>query len=202
MRLWLDHFAIAAGDLARGAAATEAALSVPLAPGGRHEGMGTHNRLLGLGDVYLEVIAIEAGALPPTGPRIFGLDRFAGPPRVTNWICRTDDLDAALVVFPQAGRAVDFARGDLRWRMALPEAGALPFDNAFPALIEWRGPAHPAARLPESGCRLRALTVRHPEGERLAGLLAPYLTEPRLNIVTGLPGLSAEVETPSGLRHL
>ena len=51
----LDHFALSASTLEEGVAAVEAALGVPLAGGGRHEKMGTHNRLLGLGPVSLRV---------------------------------------------------------------------------------------------------------------------------------------------------
>ena len=102
MTLTLDHIAISAGTLEEGVAFVEAALGVPLAGGGQHPHMATHNRLLGLGDVYLEVIAADPAAPRPTWPRWFDLDRFDGPPRLTNWICRTDDLDAAVAVSPPA----------------------------------------------------------------------------------------------------
>lgn len=202
MRLTLDHIAVSVADLDAGSAEVEAALGVPLAGGGRHERMGTHNRLLGLGDVYLEVIAIAPDMDAPPHPRWFDLDRFEGAPRVTNWICRTDDLDAMVHRFPHAGRSIALTRGDLRWRMAVPADGRLPFDNCFPALIEWEGEAHPAPRLPEAGCRLKMLTVFHPEAERLAGVLRPMLNEPRVEFAPGPPGLAIEVETPAGLRWL
>ena len=58
--------------------------------------MATHNRLLGLGDLYLEVIAADPSAPRPAWPRWFDLDRFTGAPRLTNWICACDDLEAAV----------------------------------------------------------------------------------------------------------
>jgi hypothetical protein len=157
--LWrIDHLAVTAASLDEGTATVEAALGVRLSPGGAHARMGTHNRLLGLGDVYLEVIAIDPAAPPPGRPRWFGLDGFSGAPRLTNWIAAVDDLDAALELAPAGmGPPVEMERGDLRWRIGGAEDGRLPFDDAFPALIQWLGGGHPAARLPDVGVRLRRL---------------------------------------------
>lgn len=198
MTLALDHLALSARSLDEGAAFLEAALGLPLAGGGQHALMGTHNRLLGLGDLYLEVIAIDPAAPRPAFPRWFDLDRFTGPPRLTTWICRTDDLDRAP---PQAGRALDLARGDLRWRMAVPDSGILPFDGVFPALIQWLGPFHPTQRLPESGARLTRLEVALPDPAALRDAL-PGLDDPRLVLVSGAPALRATIATPHGPRFL
>jgi len=203
MRLALDHLAVAAETLAAGRAMVEAALGVRLDEGGRHAHFGTHNLLLGLGEgIYLEVIAVDPAAPAPQRSRWFGLDRFAGRPRPVAWICRTDDLDAALAGFPDAGEPVALLRGDLRWRMAVPASGMLPFDNAFPALIAWQGAGHPAARLAPSGCRLKRLEVAHPEAEALQARLAPVLDDARVIFVPGPGGLRAEFETPRGRRWL
>ncbi|MEH6774342.1 MAG: VOC family protein, partial [Cereibacter changlensis] len=96
----LDHLAVAAETLDEGVAAVEAALGVTLAGGGQHGHMGTHNRLLGLGDLYLEVIAVEPAAPAPAWPRWFDLDHFPGPPRLANWVARCDDLDAEIAASP------------------------------------------------------------------------------------------------------
>ncbi len=201
--MYLDHLAVTAESLEEGAAWAEAALGVALVPGGTHAAMGTHNRLLRLGDVYLEVIAIDPAAAAPGRPRWFAMDRFRGPPRLTNWILRCDDLAAELAQGPAGlGAPLAFTRGDLAWQMAVPANGMLPFGGLFPALIQWQGAAHPVARLPESGCRLVRLRLSHPDAPALAAALAGRLTEPRLEIVPGSPGLAAEIATPSGLRVL
>ena len=204
MRWRIDHLAVAAATLAEGVAAVEGALGVALSPGGGHALMGTHNRLLGMGDLYLEVIAVDPAAAPPGRPRWFGLDGFAGAPRLTNWIAGCDDLDTALAAAPAgAGRATDLARGDLRWRMGVPDDGRLPFDDAYPALIQWLGPVHPAARLPEAGVRLHRLVVAHPEADALRAVLAGRLADPRLVIERGpAKAMRAEIDTAAGRRNI
>lgn len=198
MKAVFDHLAVSAVSLDHGALVVEAALGVPLEPGGKHPSMGTHNRLLSLGPTeYLEVIAIDTEAPAPERPRWFSLDRFTGPPRVTNWILRTGDLPSALAAAPQgAGRTVDLERGPYRWRMGVPDDGCLPFDGAFPALIEWLGDRHPASELPDRGCRLRRLEIAHPKADRLRPLVP--LSDPRVAIVTGPRAIRAEISTPHG----
>ena len=201
--LQLDHLAVAARDLDEGRAAVEAALGVTLQRGGRHARFGTHNLLLGLEDgLYLEVIAIDPDAPGPDGARWFDLDRFESDPRLQCWICRSDDLDRDLARFAEAGEVVPLARGDLSWRMAVPRGGVLPFDNLFPALLQWDGAAHPAARLAPSGCSLARLVVKHPEATALADALRPVLHDDRVAFETGPAGLRAEIATPDGVRVL
>lgn len=198
MMLRLDHLAIAAERLEDGVAAVERLLGVPMAGGGQHAAMGTHNRLLSLGDLYLEVIAIDPEAPAPARPRWFDLDHFSGPPRLTNWIVACDDLDAALTEGPPGwGAAMHLARGDYRWQMAVPQTGRLPFDNHFPALIRWQGALHPAPALPDHGLRLSRLEVAHPQAAALRAAL-PGLTDPRLSITEGPPALRATLDTPTG----
>lgn len=195
----LDHIAISGESREAAAAHVAAALGVALRPGGRHAHFATHNHLLGLdGGLYLEAISIDPEAPAPGYPRWFGLDGFSGPPRLTNWICRTDDLAALLRALPEAGEIVALERGDLKWRMAVPPDGRLPFDGCFPALIQWDSPAIPGDTLPASGCALEALTVSHPEALRLQARLAPHLDAPQVRFETGAPGLSARLATPRG----
>ena len=202
--LRLDHLAISAQSLHDGVEAVEAALGVKLAGGGQHPHMSTHNRLLGLGDVYLEVIAADPSVLPPTWPRWFDLDNFSGPPRLTNWVAGCENINAALAASPAGtGRPVDLQRGDYRWKMAVPANGKLPFDGAFPALIQWEGTLHPAQRLPESLVRLTRLEIAHPDAAGLQDALARLFFDPRVVITSGpAKALRATFDTPHGPRHL
>ena len=203
MMLALDHIAVSAATLDEGAAWVEMALGVTLAGGGKHPHMSTHNRLLSLGDLYLEVIATDPEAPNPGHPRWFDLDHFGGPPRLTNWICRTDDLDAALATAPpDTGTATDLSRGDYRWRFAIPATGKLPFNDCHPALIQWQGDLHPAKSLRDHGIRLTGLQITHPDAPALQAALK-RLTDPRVTIARGpYHALRATFATPNGIRVL
>lgn len=202
--LRFDHLAVSATGLSQGVDVVEQALGVALAPGGTHALMSTHNRLLGLGDIYLEVIAIDPAAPKPPHPRWFDLDNFTGIPRITNWIVACDDLDAALAALPQGvGAPVDLERGDLRWRMAVPGDGRLPYGNAHPALIQWQGAPHPAQRLPDMGVRLDVLEIATPDAGPLNTALSGMFVDPRVKIVSGAQkAMRAQFTTPHGIRVL
>ncbi|MGR3490744.1 MAG: VOC family protein [Shimia sp.] len=192
--LQFDHIAMSSESLVRDRARVEGLLGVAMQEGGRHDVFGTHNLLLGMGDLYFELIAIDPEAPDPGRARWFGLDGFSGPPRLTNWVCRTDDLDAALDrLGPGYGAPVSLQRGDLRWRMAVPQDGVLPFGGHAPAVIEWETPS-PVDRFEDRGVRLNRLDVVLPEVEGVAALI----DDPRVVVQEGAPALRAALETPAG----
>jgi len=176
--LELDHLVVSATTLAEGVAHVEQALGVAMSPGGKHDNWGTHNALLGLGPYYLEVIAIDPDAPAPDQPRWFDLDNFSGPPRLTNWVARTNDIAVASGLAPLGMSTIArLSRGDLSWSMVSADQGKLPFDGAFPGLIQWDGDAHPAKRLPDAGCRLASYGIGHPQAEEVQAALARYQGE-------------------------
>ena len=202
----LDHMAVVARTLDEGTTYVEAVLGVEVSAGGRHPQMGTHNRLLALGvDVYLEIIAVDPDAPRPQHRRWFNLDAYDGAPRLTNWICRTDDLDTALAAAPPgSGRPLYQSRGDLEWTMAVPEFGRLPYDDASPALMMWGdGGMHPARRLPDHGLRLSRLDVFHPKADALLDDFPALHRLPEVAVREGPEKrLIATVSTPNGNRIL
>jgi hypothetical protein len=203
MILRFDHIAVSALSLEEGVAWVEEALGVTLAGGGQHAHMATHNRLLGLGDLYLEVISSDPSAVAPDYPRWFDLDNFSGPPRLTNWVVGCESISEVLALSPAGtGVLTSLQRGDYRWQMAIPADGKLPFDGAFPALIQWQGALHPARALPEAGIRLTRLEIAHPEAAALNAVLAPLIQDPRIAITTGPKAMRATFDTPQGQRHL
>ena len=171
----LDHLVVAARTLEEGAAWVEDRLGVPMAGGGKHALMGTHNRLLRLdGRRFLEAIAIDPDAPPPARPRWFGLDtsamhaRLAKGPALIHWVDRTEGLEGALREYPDKVEILSLARGPYRWRMGVPRDGRLPANGTTPTLIQWEG-AHPCAALPETAVSLLEFRA---EGASLSALFA------------------------------
>lgn len=54
----IDHVVYATNDLDAAAERLEAELGLPTLPGGHHERLGTHNRIMPLGGGYLELLAV------------------------------------------------------------------------------------------------------------------------------------------------
>lgn len=183
--LALDHIAVVARTLDKGADRVASSLGISPGAGGRHPQMGTWNRLLSLGpDLYLEVIAVDPQAPAPPHPRWFGLDGFDGPPRLA-FVLRDPGLACAT-----AHRTHALTRDDLCWTIALPEAGGM-----LPPLIDWGDTAPPPARLPDSGLRLLALTVPALEG-------LPPIADQRVRVDAAAGAIGALVATPQGPRSL
>ena len=206
MPITFDHLAVTASSLEAGVAHVEAQLGLTVPRGGEHPRMGTHNHLMRLHpDEFLEIIAINPEAPPPDRPRWFGFDRIgAAPPRLATWLCRCDNLDAALAALPDGmGEPIEVTRGDLRWRVAVRPDGELPFGGAFPTLIEWPMRPFPGAAMADLGCRLERLEIRHPEAEEIAGLLGPHLDDGRIAFERADEvALRAEIGTPDRRRSL
>lgn len=206
MRARIDHLVVTSPDLDRGVDWLSAALGEPPGPGGRHDRMGTHNRLLRLQDeVYLEVIAPDPSAPSPGRPRWFALDDLPpeAPPRLAAWVVRVDDLDAA-----RDAAALDLctvepmSRGPWSWRLTVPVDGRQPLDGVAPVLIEWPPGRHPAAAMATSGTRLIGLTLHHPKADAVRALLARLGLDGEVAVVPSLPGaepfLDALFAAPAG----
>jgi hypothetical protein len=176
----IDHIVIGARTLEEGAAYVEAHLGVRPQAGGKHEGVGTHNMLLGLGtQCYLEVIAPDPDQPEPPHPRPFDLDdpgtrqMLDAGPRLVAWVARTPVLDAVITRLGahHAGEIRAMKRGKLSWRMALPPQNR-DMSNLIPALIQWDDAKGAAPRLHDSHVRLLALEADHPEVDALRNALA------------------------------
>jgi hypothetical protein len=173
MALELDHLVVAATDLDSGQAWLAERLGATLAPGGQHTGVGTHNRLLQLGNrVYLELIASDPSQAEPARPRPFLLDdpglkaRLAIAPQLVHWVVRSNDLQADVAAATyQPGTIVNMTRGTLTWRLTVPRGGRPAGEGMLPSMIQWDLPddQHPTARLPDVGVALAGLSIRAPQ---------------------------------------
>jgi hypothetical protein len=175
----IDHIVVGARTLEEGAAWVQQHLGVAPQKGGVHEGVGTHNMLLGMGpECYLEVIAPDPGQPAPDHARPFDLDEPAvrtmleAGPTLLAYVARTTALEAVVARLgpSRSGEVRAMRRGDLSWRMAFPPQRQ-DLDNLIPPLIQWDG-KRAGLRLKDSGCRLRALEAEHPEADALRAALA------------------------------
>ncbi len=176
-RFELDHLVVAATSLAAGRDWCEATFGVLPQTGGKHPSMATHNLLLSLASprfprAYLEIIAIDPEAPPPSRRRWYDLDdlalqmAIAGGPSLVHWVVRAADIDAAGGWLRRLGHDVgaiiaaerQTARGLLRWRITVPADGRRPAAGAIPLLISWSD-EHPSASLADSGVVIEAVTI-------------------------------------------
>ena len=94
MNLVLDHVIVCLTDLDDAVAAFEGDHGVTSVPGGRHGGHGTANRLVPLGDDYVELVAVvDRGEAAHSlfGTWVAERSRRDGADGVA---LRTDDIDA------------------------------------------------------------------------------------------------------------
>lgn len=134
----IDHIEWAVGGLDDATLAFCARTGLGWAPGGTHPGWGTENRIVPLGQGYLEFITVvepEVAATVGIGRSV--VDRIAEGGGLVGWGVTVDDLDSVaarlgLTVTHGHRRRTDGR--DLRWRMAgLEEA----FARALPFFMSW-----------------------------------------------------------------
>ena len=180
------------------------ALGVEMQAGGEHARMGTHNRLLRLGEtLFLEVIAANPDAPRPDRPRWFQLDEpdSVKTPRLATWVASCDYIHA---LAPESlGKIETMTRGSVRWLMTIPEDGKLPLQGIAPALIEWRSETHPAQGLTDLGCSLVRFEGFHPQPGKVASVLRSIGFDGQFAVSPGEPPrLVAHIQTPAGPRRL
>jgi hypothetical protein len=91
----IDHVIYATADLDAAAARVQADLGASAAGGGRHEGIGTHNRIVPLGGGYLELLAVadpREAAGSELGRAITARIEAAGD-GLMGWAAAVDDVE-------------------------------------------------------------------------------------------------------------
>jgi hypothetical protein len=189
--LGIDHVVLTVADVDAAAAELEERLGLAASAGGRHEALGTENRLVWLGDAFLELVGVFDPDLARAGwfgrPVIEAVERGVG---LVTWVIAVDDLaDALRWAPPDAGLLgpIDGERRRpddriVRWRLARPEA----IGPVAPVLIEhdttaaeWTADeraARAAQTHPLGGrVRLSGLEIRTPSPAPAAGRLRSQL---------------------------
>ena len=202
--LELDHIVISAETLKQGTDYVADVLGIVPVAGGKHPLFGTHNTLIPLGDIYLEVIAIDPDAPAPAQARWFGLDDFSGEPRITNWVCRTEKPRRVIgKTLPGTGEMTSVSRGDLKWQITVSKTGTLPFDGFGPAIIDWLGCPPPVFAMPDLSCRLETFSVEHPHAITLRSFLSGLLSDKRFFLRgSEAPKFELNISTPTGSKTL
>ena len=195
-----DHFAIATENLEQTVTNLEKKFKYPFSSGGEHKVFGTHNRLFRLGDVYLEVIAINPFATDSQQPRWFDLDNFNGKSRIITWIASTENILELLPnIWDSPGEIKKLSRDKLEWDFTVPKRGIMPMSGAAPALINWGNTRHPALSMVDHGCRLERFLVNTPFAEDLKSILKNILFDQRIEVnFSRNLSFEAHISTPNG----
>ncbi|HET7472026.1 MAG TPA: VOC family protein [Candidatus Limnocylindrales bacterium] len=191
MLLGIDHVVLAADDPEAAAAELETKLGLVASGGGRHEALGTFNRLIWLGDAYLELLGVfdrELAAGSWLGrPALEILERDGG---LATWAIAVDDLDEALRWGPPSGGLVGPIDGErrrddervVRWRLARPEAPSptepfvIEHDRAGAEWTDGERAARAEEQHPAGGrVRLAGLEVEAPSPAVAAGRIRKLL---------------------------
>ncbi len=207
MKPEIDHLAYAVPDLDAGMRAIEKLLGVAPVRGGQHQGLGTHNALIGLGTgVYLEIIAPDPEQPTPERRRPFGVDTVREP-RLASWIARTSELreivESSRTSGYDPGEIISLSRRRpdgtlLSWTMAIRDDP--PGDGVVPPLIDWGDTPHPSTDLPHGG-RLVGLRAEHPLPDDIRQML--HALQVDLDVSAGAaPTLIATIETELGAIEL
>jgi hypothetical protein len=177
--LKLDHVLIAVSDLAAAGRELDARDGLASIEGGRHPGWGTANRIVPLGETYLELVAVVDEA--EAGQSAFG--RWVagvrpGPARPLGWAVRTDRLDDVarrLGLTVLAGSRVGRDGRLVQWRLAGVEQAAA--EPSLPFFIEWAHGASLPGRAPAThragGVQLTELELEG-DAERLNAWLGGH----------------------------
>lgn len=187
----LDHVLIAVADLGAAARELEARHGLTSVEGGRHPGWGTANRIVPLGDTYVELIAVVDDA--EAGGSTVGSWVARARPGPLGWAVRTNDLDGlarrhGLTI--SAGSRATPTGEILRWRSAgIAEAAAEP---PLPFFLQWDEGAPFPGQGPATSARIERLELQGDE-QRLAERLGPH--ELPIVVRAGPPALARVVLT-------
>jgi hypothetical protein len=190
----LDHVLIAVAELRAAGLEIEERYGLASIEGGNHPAWGTANRIVPLGDSYLELVAVVDGAkAAQSSIGRWVASAVSSTPRPLGWAVRTSQIDeiaGRLDLSVHAGSRTTPGGDQVRWRSTgIDQAAAEP---SLPFFIEWE----PQTQLPgraeihhAAGAAKIARLLLSGDGGRLAAWLGDH----QLPIVvsTGKPAVTA-----------
>lgn len=190
--LAIDHAIVAVADPEEWAGMLRERAGLVAVPGGRHEGTGTGNWIVPLGDTYLELMTVIDGTEARNSALgQWVLDETRTGDRLVAVCLRTDALDEVAARIGVRSEAMS-RRTDggelLRWRLA--GLAAAMSDERLPFFIQWdiEDRQHPGATMVEHDTEVDGIVWVEYGGDR--GRLADWLGDHTLpiRVVEGPPG--------------
>ncbi|HET7380101.1 MAG TPA: VOC family protein [Gaiellales bacterium] len=192
----LDHVVIAVPDLPAAATSLADGMGLTSVEGGRHAGWGTANRIVPLGETYLELVAV-VDADEAAASAFGGWVAAAAGAQPIGWVVRTDGIDQVagrLGLTVSEGTRRDREGRPMHWRVAGVERART--EPSLPFFVEWgEGTPHPGRTGALTGGLIAEVRVR---GDRallthwLGGADLPVAVEPGEPaveaVVVGAPG--------------
>ena len=139
-----DHAVVCVADLTEAGALFNERFGLSSVEGGRHPGFGTANRIVPLGDTYIELVAVVDEN--EAGENSFGewvAERARGTFGVSALCCRTDHMDEVAAKLGDEPFSMSRARPDgqtFSWRIAGLDAA---LRTGLPFVIDWGDAPHP-----------------------------------------------------------
>ena len=199
----IDHIVIGAANLISGTNILETKLSTKFSPGGEHQFMGTHNKLLKLqSDIYLEIIANNPNVNKPSRPRWFSLDetrtkeKIKNSPKVLCWVLGVDDIeDTVKRCGYNPGEILQLSRDELTWKVTVPSNGKLVENGVLPVLIEWPSNQHPSKKLNNSKVSINKISLFHPEPHKIKSIISNLIESDLIHVLEGFPKMELILTT-------
>lgn len=172
----IDHLIFVAPTLESGIDVIENLLDVRPVLGGQHQGRGTHNALLALGNIYFEIIAPDPTQPEVPKPLWMKTDQ-ATQPQLWTWAAGNSDLFALEKIANEnqiplgkikSGNRTQPNGNILKWQLTEPilenQNGIMPF------FLNWGNTIHPSKTLPQAGKVLEFKAI-HPTPELIKNQL-------------------------------
>ena len=140
----IDHIVLGSKTLEEGSEYIQDLLNVKLSSVGKHKIMGTHNRVLKLGTLYLEIISLDPSSEIQVSDCWFGLNKkyvqeeiLKKPNLISFVISSKEDRN-----FEYYNKKIFVQRDKLSWNFRRPKKSSVnknlfSYADVFPSIINW-----------------------------------------------------------------